>query len=716
MIDRDTGTGSLGRYRLVHRLGHGGMGEVYLARAEGTGGWHKDVVIKRILPHLVDDPDLRTRFLDEGRIAARLSHAHVVQVFDVGEEGRTLYLAMEAVDGWDLRTVLRICRDGVPLPDRLALAVASAIAAALAHAHSRTDPDGRPLEIVHRDVSPANILLSREGEVKLTDFGIAAATSRAEKTLTGELKGKVAYMAPEQARGAPVDARADIYALGLVLFEMLTGQRALGHGSEMEVLDRARAGRRPALETLRPDLPSAVVEVVERALQTEAPDRYPDAETLGKALASGASALGGAASPLDLRDWLAEHVAPVTASTLAGGFVAGDAGLATGESGRAIEAEPSRSATETILPEDAIRPHAGASSGVDGAGRSEDPRPRGPQRFTRGTPAVGAGLLGSVVVAAVLWVLLLERAEVEVRVGSTPAGAVVHIDDRLLGETPVSTALRPGVYAVRLSREGSLPHADVLRVRRGQPQELEIALMDPPAPPQPEAVRTVFHSLPPGAMVQVEGGEPFLAGNATSVAVGRPLRIRYTLEGYLPLEEELVLQPGDGVVTRALVRIDDAAVSEEDAAEERDMHAAPSGEALAGSPTGRDTADRSERRALSRPGAERTATDAPRRASSPAVAVAEPPDPQVSEASSSSSSAVSGVLAVRFTRAPMLGEIRIEGGERRASRGLVEEFDLPPGRYRVEVVNEGFGVRQQTTVHVVEGERRTWTVDWGESR
>ncbi|MFT5994073.1 MAG: serine/threonine protein kinase, partial [Bradymonadia bacterium] len=253
----------LGRYRLLRSLARGGMGELYLAEVTGQHGWSKRVALKTVLPHLGADPEFISRFLDEATIAARLSHATIVSVFDAGCERGTWYLAMEYVDGPDLRRVLKALRvrDAL-MPIPLVLYIAAELAAALDVAHSACDEAGEPLGIVHRDVSPANVLLSRSGEVKLTDFGIAAARVRATRTETGRLRGTFPYISPEQAGGETVDGRSDVYAVGTLLFELLTGTRAFDGDSDVEILARVRRGERPALLDLRPDLPSAVCALV----------------------------------------------------------------------------------------------------------------------------------------------------------------------------------------------------------------------------------------------------------------------------------------------------------------------------------------------------------------------------------------------------------------------------------------------------------------------
>src|SRR5687768_16231380 len=224
MVDLAPGPVVYGKYQLLDLLARGGMAEVYRAKSHGVEGFEKVLVIKRILPELGENPQFVEMFINEAKIAVTLSHANIVQVFDLGRADESYFIAMEYVAGYDLATVLaRGHRLGRPIPQELAVYVVSELAKGLDYAHRRRDAQLRPLNIVHRDVSPQNVLISFESEVKLTDFGIAKAAlavSSEENTEAGVLKGKYAYMSPEQARGEEVDSRTDMFALGVVLHEL----------------------------------------------------------------------------------------------------------------------------------------------------------------------------------------------------------------------------------------------------------------------------------------------------------------------------------------------------------------------------------------------------------------------------------------------------------------------------------------------------------------
>ncbi|MBI1945926.1 MAG: protein kinase [Deltaproteobacteria bacterium] len=272
-----------GRFVLENRIAMGGMAEIFAARTR-TEGFEKRVCIKRILPHFLESEEFVTMFRDEAKTAAKLQHANVVQVFDFGEEEGTLFLAMELVDGNDLRRVLETARkSGKKLDVGAALQIAIDMCKGLHHAHTLTD-GGRPLGIVHRDVSPHNVLISKAGEVKVTDFGIARAAERATHTTTGMVKGKIAYMAPEQAQGLAFDHRLDQFATGVVLWEMLTGLRLFAAENDAATLKKVLACQVPATSSLRKEVPPAVDEVLARALKEAPEDRYPDMRQFEMAL------------------------------------------------------------------------------------------------------------------------------------------------------------------------------------------------------------------------------------------------------------------------------------------------------------------------------------------------------------------------------------------------------------------------------------------------
>jgi len=280
---------AFGRYALLEKIGQGGMAEVFRAKSYGVEGFEKVLVIKRILPELAREPKFVEMFVREAKLSVRLSHANVVQVFDLGRVGDALFIAMEYVHGLDLATLLAWGRRrGKPLSPSVAAYVAAEVAKGLDHAHRRRDEQLRPLGIVHRDVSPQNVLLSYEGEVKVTDFGIAKARDtlgdgdddgpREDGKIA--IRGKWSYLAPEQALGGATDARCDIWALGVVLYEMLAGSNPFAAPSMAETLRRVRAAEAPPLELARHDISKDFAQIVRRAMTLSADARYPDAARL----------------------------------------------------------------------------------------------------------------------------------------------------------------------------------------------------------------------------------------------------------------------------------------------------------------------------------------------------------------------------------------------------------------------------------------------------
>lgn len=275
----EQGLAKVGKYELVRKLATGGMAEVFLAKAEWAMGVERIVVVKRILAHLVEDPSFSEMFLSEAKLASQLSHPNIVQIFEFGDSEGLPYLAMEYVDGPNLRTLAtRAFEEGRPLPFRVCAKIISSACEALAYAHELTDLEtGAPLQIVHRDISPDNILISRHGAVKVVDFGIAKAVTQSHKTKTGLVKGKVAYMAPEQIKSTKsVDRRADVYALGVVLYELVAGAKPYNAESEISMIHSVLYEPIVPIRERRPEVPEELEAVVTRALAHERDERYAD--------------------------------------------------------------------------------------------------------------------------------------------------------------------------------------------------------------------------------------------------------------------------------------------------------------------------------------------------------------------------------------------------------------------------------------------------------
>ncbi|HEX6240934.1 MAG TPA: protein kinase [Polyangiales bacterium] len=291
----------LGPYELVRPLGAGGMAETFVALRRGPAGFEQRVCLKRILPGFAAEPSFIEQFLDEAQLLAQMNCAQIVQVFDFGEFAGTYYMALELVEGADLETLLHACSTaGQRLPREIALFITAQLLSALDYAHSLRS-GGQPLHIVHRDISPSNVLLNRRGEVKLADFGIAKSNRRSHRTRPGRGKGKLAYLCPEQVTGDAQDARGDLFSLGIVLYEMLAGKHPFMDESEHALLENILTGRRRPLSDHGPDFPSEVVQFVDRLLEVDPAERPDSARAALEQLPS-------SAPPFALQRRLAELV------------------------------------------------------------------------------------------------------------------------------------------------------------------------------------------------------------------------------------------------------------------------------------------------------------------------------------------------------------------------------------------------------------------------
>lgn len=371
-----------GSYYLTSKIATGGMAEIFRGRKVGAAGFEKLVVIKRLLPHLAADEEFRTMFLNEAKLASLLNHQNIVQVYDLGrmdqddslEPGQqgTYFIAMEYIFGKSLAEVMRKgqARD-VPLPQELAVRIMLAASLGLAYAHGKKGEDGRPLGLVHRDVSPQNILISYEGEVKLVDFGIAKAMSQSSSTRPGVLKGKFAYMAPEQARGQ-VDQRADIYSLGVVFWEALTGQRLFQGDNEAALLALVLDPRVEPPSRVRPEIPPELDALCLKCLARDPERRFASAQALCEELEAYLYTLKTFPSTYSLRNHLHELFGPEIA-----------------EESRQIQAEG-----------ESARQAAGLSAGPATSEAPAPPAPSAPLESTRVVPRPAPGGRGMVYVLA----------------------------------------------------------------------------------------------------------------------------------------------------------------------------------------------------------------------------------------------------------------------------------------------------------------------------
>jgi serine/threonine-protein kinase len=273
------------RYRVKERLASGGMAEVFLAESAGIEGFKKQVAIKRVLPALSEKKRFIAMFLDEARLSAHLTHSNVAQVFDIGVGDNAYFIVMEYVDGADLKAVIEYMRkSGRAFPAEHAAFIASKLCEGLTYAHELAGPEGQPLKIIHRDMSPPNVLITKHGEVKIVDFGLAKATSQLEKSDSGVIKGKFGYLSPEAAQGLEIDHRTDIFAVGIILWEMLAGRRLFLGDTDYATVQMVQAAKVPPIREINPAVPADLEPILARALARDPAKRYPSARDLGKEL------------------------------------------------------------------------------------------------------------------------------------------------------------------------------------------------------------------------------------------------------------------------------------------------------------------------------------------------------------------------------------------------------------------------------------------------
>jgi len=544
---------ALGKYWLVDRIATGGMAEVFKAKTYGHGGFEHLLVIKRILSQLGEDPEFVDMFIDEAKVSVALQHANIVRLYDFGRIGDEWFMAMEFLDGKDVRNLLRkLSRGRRFLPVELAIFIAAEACKGLDYAHKKTDLEGRPYGIVHRDMSPSNLLVSYEGEVKVADFGIAKAKFSSETTLGGVLKGKYEYMSPEHALGKRMDLRADLFSLGIVLHEMLTGRRLFKTGSDVTTLEKVKAADVPIPSEVNPRVPKALDRIVLKALAREPEDRWATAAEMGQALQEylfpqTADQLRGELARL-MRDVFADEILEERDRLSQGSAIASRMREKMGEGAAGWDAQTSSSLGRSSLPHVArqwgplalaaaallLVPVLGlAIAGLVWVARSPGPAP---------VPVVVAPATGG------LDVLVAPVAEVWVDGVSRGQTDVLKLDD-----------LAPGVHGVRLVREGYVEVYDTIVVEAGKRAAYTRTLEALPAPtPEPvtTTVRRTSSTPAPTASAQPAAEAPADApGTLTVSIVGGGWAHVWVdgvqLDGTAPLSHSLTPGPHDVRVENA---------------------------------------------------------------------------------------------------------------------------------------------------------------------
>ena len=513
-----------GRYELLGRLAVGGMAEIYLARepAMVEGAEPRHLVIKRILQHVADDEVFLQMFFDEARLQQRLRHPGIIHVYEFGEEQGSYYLAMEWVDGIALGKLIRRARDHGGIPPPIVVKTIARVAEALHYAHCAKDDMGQPLGIVHRDVSPQNIMISYEGAVKLLDFGIAKASTHHTKTQEGQVKGKFAYMAPEQCLGEPMDGRADVFALGVCLYEALTGRPLYHRKTQYETMRAVIESAVPSIRKLEPDLPEELDAIVQKALQKHAQDRFASAGDMQMAL----------------ERWLVmqqEIVAPPRIAELLEGVF--DEEIRRGPTVSSTPFGESFQLGHPQPPEDSSggkglpplisspTPEALAAGGIISAEVVD-----APPAFTDLDPLPAPPKSKAPLVVALLLLLLA--------VGGTVAYLVV-----ATGEEPVATT-QPPTQAPTPTQEQATP----------TPQPVPVPTHDPTAP-APARGSVTFRSEPAGAVVWLDG-DRVPGETPTTLGDVEPgeYDARVELEGYRDWRGRVTVRPGAEAEVEAELR------------------------------------------------------------------------------------------------------------------------------------------------------------------
>ena len=574
----------LGPYVLVRRLATGGMAEIFLARREGPEGFARDLVVKRILPHLAEDESFIEMFLEEARIAARLTHPNVVQVYDFGEADGSYYLAMELVRGVDLRALVeRAARQAYlkrrpgALPPHHAAKIMSYACEGLAHAHALRI-DGRSVGLVHRDMTPSNVLISFEGAVKVADFGIAKADTGRQRddTRIGVVKGKYAYMSPEQARGERLDARSDLFNVGVLLFEAITGDTIFPHDDFRAAKMMSAAGRIMQPERID-QLPPELARAVKRALSPRPEDRYPDALSLRADLES---YLRHTAEPSDQPE-IGQYVrtlfpdvleedrrAPRAAGTVPETVAVPPSGTQPIDPDSPIELPALTQPTEDVTEEISLEPETAPSR--EHATFVSPPT----RRARRGALVLGAAAAAAAILGIGGYFLFAGegageppspddlRSEIEsarppapppqpapgeLRVATDPAGLPVWVDGNPRGEAPLVLSLASGEeHLLELRVDGGVRASERVTLDPDERRELTLRMEELPL----AMLRVV--TVPPDATVTVDGEERGTTPLAVAVEPGE-YEVQVALEGYEPQGGNAVLHERSETATLSFV-------------------------------------------------------------------------------------------------------------------------------------------------------------------
>lgn len=517
-----------GKYLLVGDIAVGGMAEVFLGVQQGLAGFLKVVVLKRVLPHYSTNEQFVRMFIDEARIAARLDHPNIVRTYEFGAFDGQYYTCMEYLPGEDVRGILRrLSHAKQRMPLHLAVGIVMQVCAGLHFAHQLTDTSGRPLNLVHRDINPANLIITYGGEVKVIDFGVAKTNTTA--TVTGTIKGKIAYMPPEQVLARGVDQRSDIFSTGVVLWELLTGRRLFGRESDAATLYAIMNDPVPPPSRYRPDVPRELDQIVMRALSRTPADRFDTAEDMAAAL-----------------ERFGAHLPKFDARSLAS-LVENLFGSPRADAKRAISQTRSLRNNISIVMKLRSEVRAQLAAGIDtlaqGSTSNVATRPSAPA--TRIRAFVAAGVLLAAVAGGVAYAAFgtggpppaAAAAPGALVVESEPAGAAISIGGEPTGMTTPATlnGMAAKQVTIRLELAGYTSVAQTVDVPRTGTLAKKFAL-------ESSAGRLVLAELPRGAAVLVDGNE-YQAGEVIDLVAGKH-EVQVVVEGKTVLQQQLETKSG----------------------------------------------------------------------------------------------------------------------------------------------------------------------------
>jgi hypothetical protein len=525
-VDPDGMPRRFGKYTLIRKLALGGMAEIFLALQKSMAGFEKLIVVKRVLPHLAKDQAFIELLLHEARVAATLNHPNVAHIYDVGEADGQFYIAMEHIHGEDLRSIVRQMKkvNETSFPLEHAIAIVLGCCAGLSYAHERANLDGEQMNIVHRDVSPQNILVTFTGDVKLVDFGIAkAGRSHMEDTGSGQLKGKVPYMSPEQAQGLPLDGRSDVFSLGVILFELCTGKRLFRGANEMETLKMIVEGEYPKPRALNPNLPERLEKIILKSLEKDLANRYQSAREMQADLEEMIRAEQMKVSPLTLASWMQHLFGEKLAQQ------------------RQMLSE-GRQLAEVIAAQVAAEEEAAAKEATRSGVRSKAPS-RLPWVITALVAVAAIGLGG--------WFAVMGGGGRPTGPGvitfeSDPPGAAIRIDGEVLAErTPATIRELPlRHYTVAITTDGFVPFTQELDLTEAAAESTVHATLARPSASSFGVARVT--TTPPGAHILLDGRDTTLVSPATvpEIEPGVEHTLVLSLDGWVSITRTMLLTAG----------------------------------------------------------------------------------------------------------------------------------------------------------------------------